>query len=81
MSLSSGDMFRYSNVGENTSSNHGSKSVQGSIDCISSGSLIRTRFMSGASSEGSRGNTELMDEDIPYYRSFDGSSMIASDSE
>lgn len=102
MSISSGDMFRYSNVGENTSSNHGSKSFQGGIDCISSGSSSRTWFMGGASSEGSRGtksvqwgvdcvsstssrgsrgNTELTDDDIPYYRSFDGSSMIASDLE
>ncbi|KAK1381944.1 SWIM-type domain-containing protein [Heracleum sosnowskyi] len=49
---------------------------------VSSGSSSRNLFVSSADTEGnSRESNELTDGDIPFYRSFDGSSMVVSDLE
>ncbi|KAK1397253.1 hypothetical protein POM88_007157 [Heracleum sosnowskyi] len=77
----SNDMVEGSKIGEsseNTSTSQNSKSVQWGEN-ISSGSSSRSLYMSRVDSEGnSRGSNEFGDDDIPYYRSFDGSSMVIS---
>ncbi|KAK1366065.1 hypothetical protein POM88_041626 [Heracleum sosnowskyi] len=78
----SANMVQCSKVGEGsetTSTTHGSENVPWGSGCVSSGSSSRAWSISGTSSEGNlRGSTEFIDDDIPYYRSFDGSSMVAS---
>lgn len=55
-----------------------SESVGGSGD-FSSASSSRSLYMTRVDSDGnSRGSSEYRDEDIPFYRSFDGASMVAS---
>lgn len=55
-----------------------SESVCASAD-FSIGSSSRSFYMNRVDTDGnSMGSNEYRDEDIPYYRSFDGSSMIAS---
>ncbi|KAK1400212.1 hypothetical protein POM88_010075 [Heracleum sosnowskyi] len=66
-----------------TNSSGSSKSVQqsnGSSAYVPSGCSSRALFMTSASSGGnSRGSSDFNDDDIPYYKSFDGSSMVVSD--
>lgn len=78
----------------NTSSTHGSKSVEMGSDGVSRGSSSRNLFLNSGGSSGSssknllmssgdshgnsRGSSEFTDDDIPYYRTFDGTSMVVS---
>ncbi|KAK1388475.1 hypothetical protein POM88_016653 [Heracleum sosnowskyi] len=81
LSESSNDMVQCSKIGEsseNTSTSHNSRSVQFSEN-ISSDSSSRSLYMNRVDGEGnSRGSSEFRDDDIPYYRSFDGSLMVIS---
>ncbi|KAK1379307.1 hypothetical protein POM88_026051 [Heracleum sosnowskyi] len=73
-------LVNFSKVGkssERTSSTHSSESVRGGALYVSSGSSSKTSFMNNNNSEGySRASNEYTDDEIPYYRSFDGSSMV-----
>lgn len=75
------DMIQCSKVGEsseNTSASYSSKSVQWGRN-VSSDSSSMSLFMPRTDSEGnSRGSSDFKDDDIAYYRSFDGSSMVVS---
>ncbi|KAL8103797.1 hypothetical protein AgCh_028121 [Apium graveolens] len=79
------ELVSCSNVGissEKTTSTHSSEIVRGSTGYVSSGSSSRTLLKSSANSEGySRASSDYTDNEIPYYKSFDGSSMIVSDDE
>ncbi|KAL8104817.1 hypothetical protein AgCh_028841 [Apium graveolens] len=70
---------------ELSASIHSSKSVHwGSVqgDSVSSGSYKRNLVGSSIESEvNSRESNELIDSDIPYYRSFDATSMVVSSKE
>ena len=72
------DMVQSSKVADSSENTSTSKSVQWGEN-ISSGSSSRSFYMARVDSEGnSRVSSEFLDDDILYYRSFDGSSMVIS---